>query len=125
MFGISNEKIVSMFNYFEKEKNEFNKEINKKNNEIEKYKNLIEELVIKNNLNKNLYDNINDENVKTLNKFAQNLGGNFNIDDDKLIFEKKDNENKIENENLIGNLDENNNNEISNKKEDVNEEKLD
>ena len=125
LFGISNEKIVSMFDFFEKEKNEFNKEINKKNKEIEKYKNLIEELVIKNNLNKNLYDNLNEENVKTLNKFAENLGGNFNIDDDKLIFEKKDNENKIENENLMENLDENNNNEINNNKEDENEEKLD
>ena len=125
LFGISNEKIVSLFDFFEKEKNEFNKEINKKNKEIEKYKNLIEELVIKNNLNKNLYDNLNEENVKTLNKFAENLGGNFNIDDDKLIFEKKDNENKIENENLMENLNENNNNEISNNKEDENEEKLD
>ena len=111
---LSNEnRMITNYMFYEKEKDEYNKNLEKKNKEIQNLKDLLTELCIKNNLDKNIFENLSNESSDTLKNFVKEKGGKIEINDEgthytfrkiKNMFEgiKDDNiiENKIKDNNI-------------------------
>ena len=91
--NVGENKIISNYLYYEKEKEQYIKNINKQNKEIEKLKKIIKCLCIDNPINKEIYEAIPKDCENILKNIARENGGkiDLNEEENKYIFRKTKN----------------------------------
>ena len=107
-------RMISSVMFYEKEKQEYVKNIEKKNKEIQNWKNVVDELCIKNNLNKDIYEGLSKESIDALKIISKENGGTISINDEETEYIFKKTKNMFEG--IVKNKD----NEEDNKKNAVN-----
>ena len=123
--NLGENKIISNYLYYEKEKEQYIKNINKQNKEIEKLKTIIKCLCIDNSVDKNIYEAIPKDCENVLNNLARENGGRINLNEEETKYIFKKTKNMFEG---ISNIkiketeikSEEKNNEISGEKEEIN-----
>ena len=91
--NLGENKIISNYLFYEKEKEEYIKNINKQNKEIEKLKKIIKNLCIDNSVEKNIYEALPKDCEGILKNIARENGGKITLNEEesKYMFRKTKN----------------------------------
>jgi hypothetical protein len=89
-------RMISSVMFYEKEKEEYVKNIDKKNKEIQNLKKALAELIMKNNLKKDVYEGLSKETAEVMRNVSKENGGKIDLNDEQTEYVFKKTKNMFE-----------------------------
>jgi hypothetical protein len=89
-------RMISSVMFYEKEKEEYVKNIDKKNKEIQNLKKALAELIMKNNLKKDVYEGLSKETAEVIKNVSKENGGKIDLNDEQTEYVFKKTKNMFE-----------------------------
>jgi hypothetical protein len=89
-------RMISSVMFYEKEKEEYVKNMDKKNKEIQNLKKALAELIMKNNLKKDVYEGLSKETAEVMKNVSKENGGKIDLNEEQTEYAFKKTKNMFE-----------------------------